>query len=301
VKKIVVGVDAGGTKTAAVVGDGHTILGRADGPGGAIRPGRALAAASAIADTVRRALSASGHLQAEAIVVGAAGAGRSAEREELERALRSEQIGRKIQVTTDIEVALAAAFGKGPGIVVSAGTGSIAIGRTEDGALHRSGGYGWQMGDEGSGYAIGRAALSALSRAADGRGPRTSLTARLLSFIRVSEFEGLISWAANATASEVSSLAPTVMEVAAEGDIVAQGIVDYAARELGQLVLSLLPHFPPDGNIAVAVTGGILAPDRALRSMVLDRLSEEKRLTLITFSIEPALGALHLAEKLSEE
>ena len=300
-KQIVVGVDAGGTKTAAVVGDGHTILGRADGPGGAIRPGRALAAATAIADTVRRALSASGQLQAEALVVGAAGAGRKAEREELERALRSEQISRRVHVTTDIEIALAAAFGRGPGVVVSAGTGSIAIARTEDGELHRSGGYGWQMGDEGSGYAIGRAALSALSRAADGRGPKTNLTARLLAAIKVDDFDGLITWAANATASEVSSLTPTVLAVAAEGDIVAQGIVDYAARELSQLVLSLLHHFPEEQPIQVAVTGGILSPERALRSMVLSRLSEDTRLNLIKFSIEPALGALHLAEKLSSE
>jgi N-acetylglucosamine kinase-like BadF-type ATPase len=301
VKQIVVGVDAGGTKTAAVVGDGHTILGRADGPGGAVRPGRALVAASAIADTVRRALSASGHVQAEAIVIGAAGAGRPNEREELERALRGEQIGRRIMVTTDIEIALAAAFGRGPGIVVSAGTGSIAIARIDDGTLHRSGGYGWQMGDEGSGYAIGRAALSALSRAADGRGPKTALTAKLMAAIRVNEFEGIIAWAATATASEVSSLAPTVLEVAAEGDIVAQGIVDYAARELSQLVLSLLHHFPEDQPIQVAVTGGILSPERALRSMVLSRLSEDTRLNLIKFSIEPALGALHLAEKLVQE
>jgi N-acetylglucosamine kinase-like BadF-type ATPase len=298
VKSIVVGVDAGGTKTTAVVGDGHTILGRADGPGGAIRPGRALIAASAIADTVRRALSASGQLQADALVIGAAGAGRDAEREELERALRSEQISRRVQVTTDIEVALAAAFGRGPGIVVSAGTGSIAIGRTGDGTLHRSGGYGWQMGDEGSGYAIGRAALSSLSRAADGRGPRTQLMQRIMTHLRVHDFDGLIAWAATATASEVSSLTPTVLEVAAEGDIVAQGIVDYAARELAQLVLSLLHHFPEAEPIQVAVTGGILAPERALRTMVLDRLTEEQRLNVTKFSIEPALGALHLAEKL---
>jgi N-acetylglucosamine kinase-like BadF-type ATPase len=301
VKQIVVGVDAGGTKTAAVVGDGHTILGRADGPGGAIRPGRALMAASAIADTVRRALSASGHLQAEVIVVGAAGAGRANEREELERALRSEQIARRVRVTTDIEVALAAAFGKGPGIVVSAGTGSIAIARTPDGTMHRSGGYGWQMGDEGSGYAIGRAALSALSRAADGRGPKTNLTQRIMAAIRVNDFDGLISWAANATASEVSALAPTVLEVGGESDVVAKGIVDYAARELGQLVLSLLRHFSDTEEIQVALAGGILTPERTLRSMVVNRLSEEKRLNLIKFSIEPALGALHLAEKLGEE
>ena len=299
-KKIVVGVDAGGSKTAAVVGDGHTILSRADGPGGAIRPGRALLAATAIADTVRQALSAAGQLQADVLVVGAAGAGRAAEREELERALRSEQIAQRVMVTTDIEVALAAAFGRGPGIVVSAGTGSIAIGRTQDGVSHRSGGYGWQMGDEGSGYAIGRAGLSALSRAADGRGPKTALTPRIIAAARAADLDGLISWAVNATASEVSSLAPTVLEVAAENDVVAQGIVDYAARELCQLARSLLPFYPAGETVQVALAGGILTPNRPLRDLVRQRLGEESRFNLINFTIEPALGALHLAEKMSE-
>jgi len=301
VKRIVVGVDAGGTKTAAVVGDGHSILSRADGSGGAIRPGRALVASSAIADTVRRALSMAGVLQAEVLVVGAAGAGREVEREELERALRGEQIARRVQVTTDIAVALAAAFGREPGIVVSAGTGSIAIARTADGEMHRSGGYGWQMGDEGSGYAIGRAALSALSRAADGRGPRTNLMPRVLAAVRASDFDGVITWAATATASEVSALAPTILDVAADGDVVAQGIVDYAARELSQLALSLLPRFGDAPSVQVAVAGGILTPQRPLRSLVLRRLGEERRLNVISFTIEPALGALHLAEKMVQE
>ncbi|MEO8295045.1 MAG: BadF/BadG/BcrA/BcrD ATPase family protein [Gemmatimonadota bacterium] len=300
-KRIVVGVDAGGTKTAAIVGDGHTILGRADGPAGVIRPGRALVAASAIADTIRRALSASNQLQADVLVVGAAGAGRAAEREELERALRSEHIAARVRVTTDIEIALSAAFGRGPGIVISAGTGSIAIARTASGELHRSGGYGWQMGDEGSGYAIGRAALSALSRAADGRGPLTNLTPRIITALRVADFDGLITWAVTATPSEVSALSPVVLDVAAESDVVAQGITDYAARELSQLVLSLLRHFGPDEIVQVALAGGILTPERPLRTMVLSRLTEEQRLSVIRFSIEAALGALHLAEKLSEE
>jgi N-acetylglucosamine kinase-like BadF-type ATPase len=258
-------------------------------------------AASAIADTVRQALSTSNQLTAEVLVVGAAGAGRTAEREELERALRAEHIASRVRVITDIEVALAAAFGRGPGIIISAGTGSIAIARTESGDLHRSGGYGWQMGDEGSGYAIGRAALSALSRAADGRGPKTMLTQRILTALRVNDFDGLITWAGSATPSEVSSITPVVMEVAAEADVVAQGIVDYAARELSQLVLSLLKHFSDGETVQVALAGGILTPDRPLRTMVLNRLEEEKRCSVIRFSIEAALGALHLAEKMSEE
>lgn len=300
-KQIVVGVDAGGTRTSVVIGDGHGIVGRAEGSPGAIRPGRALAAASAIADAVRRAFAAANVLNAEAMVVGAAGAGRENERVELERALRSERIVNRVVVTTDIEIALAAAFGKGSGIVVSAGTGSIAIGRDAAGTLHRRGGYGWQMGDEGSGYAIGRAGLSALSRAADGRGPRTSLSTKLLAAARLATFEELISWAVNANTSQVSALAPAVLEAAAEGDVVAQGIVDYAARELCQLARSLLPQFSEEGQIQVALAGGILNVDRPLRTLINQRLAEEPRFSLIGYTIDPALGALHMAEKLVSE
>jgi glucosamine kinase len=298
--QILVGADAGGTKTSVVIGDGHAILGRADGSPGAIRPGRALVAASAIADAVRRGFTAANVLEADVLVVGAAGAGREHERLELERSLKSERIVKRVLVTTDIEIALAAAFGKGSGIVVSAGTGSIAIGRDAEGKLHRRGGYGWQMGDEGSGYAIGRAGLSALSRAADGRGPLTTLSTRLLAAARMEKFDELISWAVNANTSQVSALAPTVLEAAADGDVVAQGIVEYAARELCQLVRSLLPHFPEAEPVRVALAGGILSPDRPLRTLINQRLAEEPRCSVIAGTIEPALGALHMAESLAQ-
>ena len=85
-----------------------------------------------------------------------------------------------MRVTTDIEIALTAAFGDGPGIVVVAGTGSVVLGRDPEGRMLRRGGYGWQMGDEGSGYAIGRAALGAVSRAHDGRSPETAITPVLM-------------------------------------------------------------------------------------------------------------------------
>jgi glucosamine kinase len=301
VKQIVVGADAGGTKTSVVIGDGHSVLGRAEGSPGAIRPGRALAAASAIADTVRRAFAAANVLKADVLVVGAAGAGRENERVELERALRSERIVDRVRVTTDIEIALAAAFGKGSGIVVSSGTGSIAIGRDAGGTLHRRGGYGWQMGDEGSGYAIGRGGLSALSRAVDGRGPRTSLSTRLLAAAHVGTFDELIAWAVNANTAQVSALAPAVLEAAADGDVVAQGIVDYAARELCQLARSLLPQFPEGAKVPVALAGGILNAERPLKTLVNQRLAEEPRFELVVATIEPALGALHMAESLAAE
>ena len=177
--KVLIGADVGGTKTAVAVSRDGKIVGRADGPGAAVRPGRALASSSTIAEVVRQALSAAGLLLGDVLVVGAAGVGREPEREELRKALRGENVASSVVVTTDIEIALTAAFADGPGIVVSAGTGSVAVGRDRTGKRHRIGGYGWQMGDEGSGYAIGRASLGAVSRAVDDRSPKTALSDRL--------------------------------------------------------------------------------------------------------------------------
>jgi glucosamine kinase len=248
-----------------------------------------------IAEVVRRALAGVGRLSGDVLMVGAAGAGRDPERSELAKALRGENLAERVVVTTDIELALAGAFEQGPGIVVSAGTGSIAVGRDAKGSHRRIGGYGWQMGDEGSGYAIGRAALGAVSRAHDGRSPRTALSDRVLSATRSSDFDSLVRWAASASPSELAGLAPHVLEVAAQGDPLAQGIADYAARELSQLAICLLPLLEAEPPIGVALTGGLLAEDRPLRRSVLARVGEEAGLRPIELPVDAVVGALRLA------
>jgi N-acetylglucosamine kinase-like BadF-type ATPase len=292
---ILIGADVGGSKTAAGVSEGGEVLARVDGPGAAVRPGRALASASIIAEVVRSALAQVGRLAGDVLVVGAAGAGREPEREELRKALRAETLADRVVVTTDIEIALAGAFEEGPGVVVSAGTGSIAVGRDRHGRRHRIGGYGWQMGDEGSGYAIGRAALGAVSRAYDGRSPRTALTERVLAAARSADFDALVRWAAGASPSEIAALAPHVLAVASQGDPLAQGIADYAARELCQLAIVLLTKMDVDHPVGVAVTGGLLNADQPLRRSVLARLGEESGLRTIESPVDAVVGALRLA------
>jgi glucosamine kinase len=293
--RILIGADVGGTKTAVAVSEDGSIVGRAEGPGAAVRPGRALASASTIIEVVRGALSAAGRLRGDVLVVGAAGAGRAPEREELRTAIRGENIASNIVVTTDIEIALAAAFADGPGIVVSAGTGSVAVGRDQAGKRHRIGGYGWQMGDEGSGYAIGRASLGAVSRAVDGRSPQTALSDRLLKVTRSSDFDSLIRWAAGASPAEVAALAPHVLAVAAEGDPLAQGIADYAARELSQLAICLVPKMDLTPPVRVAITGGLLGPDQPLRRTLLAKLAEESVFQPTDVPVDAVAGALLLA------
>jgi N-acetylglucosamine kinase-like BadF-type ATPase len=296
---VIAGADVGGTKStvAGASTDGTQVLARTTGPGAALRPGRALASSSAIAELVRRALGDAGQLTADLLVVGAAGAGRDVERDELHAALRSEGVARTVVVTTDVEIALIAAFGDGPGIVVSAGTGSIAVARDRNGVVHRLGGYGWQMGDEGSGYAIGRAARGAASRARDGRSPATALERRMLEAARCADFDSLVRWAAAATPGEVASLAPHVLEVAAAGDPVAQGIADYAARELSLLALLLAERLHDAAPMPVALTGGLLETIPTLRRAVLAKVTDQPLLRPVGEPVDAVMGAIALAAR----
>jgi len=298
---VFLGADAGGSHSTVVIGAPDlTILGRADGPGAAVRPGGAPASAAVLAETARRAATQAGvDLPVERAVVGAAGAGREQEQAELAAALVAAGVARRARVLADGEVALATAFGGGPGILVNAGTGSVAYARDPSGLLHRAGGYGWQLGDEGGGYWLGRRALDVAARAQDGRGEGSTLLARLLGALGLQQFDDLVRWTATATPSQVAALAPHVLNAAREGEVVARRAVDDAASELMELVGTLVRHFPETGSIAVAVAGGLLLPQSPLAAAFRERLAAGlKRARLVGDRIDPAVGALKLAAKL---
>src|SRR5207249_1678990 len=202
---VLLGADAGGSHSTVAIGrEDGTVLGRAEGPGAAMRPGGAAASAVVLVDTARRAATEAGvSLPVDRAVVGAAGAGRAQEQRELAAALVAAGIARAARVLADAEVALATAFQSAPGVIINAGTGSIAYARDDAGRLHRCGGYGWQLGDEGGGYWLGRRALDAAARARDGRGEGSTLLARLLSGLGLEGFDDLVRWTATAPLAAV--------------------------------------------------------------------------------------------------
>ena len=297
---LLLGADAGGSHSTVVVGSPTKILGRADGPGAAMRPGGAAKSAAVLAETARRAaVQARVDLPVERAVVGAAGAGRAQEQAELAAALVEAGVARRVRVLADGEVALATAFGAGPGILVNAGTGSIAYARDPAGELHRAGGYGWQLGDEGGGYWLGRRALDVAARSHDGRGEGSTLLARLLGALGLQHFDDLVRWSATATPAQMAALAPHVVNAAREGEAVARQAVDDAARELVELVSVLARHFPGTGPVAVALAGGLLLPQSPLTAAFRERLGATlKRARLVPDKIDSAVGALRLAEGL---
>lgn len=302
---VLVGVDAGASHTETVVTDeALRELARRRGAPGAVRPGDAPAAAAAIAAAVREALDALPEpATVAALVAGAAGAARDAERQALEDAL-GRALGLssgKVGVTTDAAIALAAAFHGGPGIIVIAGTGSIAYARDPGGLFWRVGGLGWQFGDDGSGYAVGRAALAAVGRAADGRAPSTALSARLGPAAGAASLEDLVAWSLTATPAQVAALARTVCDAARDGDAQARALVGQAAADLAQHVAALLPRFSAGDRVPVATSGGLLRPGSPVRAAFAERVRRElPQAELVEAPIDPALGAAELAAQLSQ-
>ncbi len=312
---VLLGIDCGGSHTAVVVGDVQGgILARAEGPGSAMRPGGAERSAAVILDVARRAATqAHVALPAAVALVGAAGAGRAPEQEALAAAIATAGVAQHVEVRGDIEVALAAAFGDGPGILINAGTGSIAYARGPDGRLHRAGGHGWQLGDEGGGYWMGRRALAAAARAHDGLEESSTLLERLLVALGLQRFDDLIRWTATATPAQVAALAPHVLNAAREGEIVAQRIIADAAVELSriiadaavelsQLVRVLTGRFPETDTIKLATTGGLLRPGSplltALRTNLAANLPRARLSSEGGSAVDAPVGALRLAAKL---
>jgi len=294
-----IGIDGGGTRTVAVlVDDAGRERARVEGAAGRVDIRAPQDAAAVLIDLARAAARDGGADRVTALCAALAGAGREPERTRVEDALRAAGLAAVTTVVTDAEAAMCDAFGTGPGILLIAGTGSIAWGRGEDGRVARTGGWGHLLGDEGSGYAIGLAALRAVLRAHDGRGLPTRLENGVLAATRLSAPELLVHFVVNAGKSDVAALAPLVF-AEADQDAVALGIIEDAARALAGHVAALYTRLRPwSMPVPIAFSGGLVSNGRPLRPVVLDALAEwELALALHTADVDPARGAATLARE----
>ena len=287
---IVVGVDGGGTKTRVMVADENgTVLGDHTGDPSAVRPGEADASADVIARTVRDALINAdlGHVRPRALCAGVAGTGREDAREGLWRALVELDVADETVVHSDAAIALDDAFGDGSGVLLIAGTGSMALGRGPTGRTARAGGWGPVIGDEGSGNWIGRRALGIVAAAADKREPDTALTGAILAACEAADVHGLIGWASAATPSDFARLVLVVAETAGTGDLRANALIALAVEELALHVRSVARELFGDERaaISVALAGGLLSHGALVRKRLEHRLK----------SVVPG-GSLHTNE-----
>jgi N-acetylglucosamine kinase-like BadF-type ATPase len=279
--RFVIGMDGGGTKTAAIIAalDGTIIAEHVAGPSNFQMIGVETAAQTIfllICECCRSAHCTPA--QVLSVTLGLTGAGRAADQKRMADGLkaysRTQGVRLKsVVVDSDARIALEGAFKGEPGIILIAGTGSIAFGKDSKGIVHRVGGWGRILGDEGSGFFIGRAGLTAVTRFIDGRGDKTLLTKLVAEKFRFADQSDIIT-AVYKNNFDVASVAPLVLEAAAKKDQVSLLIVEQAATELTDHVRSLADKLQPVSRkkikvkLPVSFIGGLIANDTLLQHML---------------------------------
>ncbi len=295
----IIGIDGGGTKTHSILAtlDGEFLASYTEGASNPHVVGFE-ASARVIAASIEKCLA---HLHESAspnlkIVAGIAGIGRPADQETLRSALvRINTAYESIVLTTDVRIALEGALPWRSGIVLIAGTGSIAYYRDNKGGLIRSGGWGRILGDEGSGFTIAREGLRAVLLQHDGRGTETALTPLALRHYAIPSVDQLITEVYK-KGTEISSFAPLVVDAAANGDDIAIRIIDEESKKLVSLVKPLIDRSISEGKLQLAMIGGLLEHKTAYSVKVRTLLKESYPNVYVQRpKFSPVVGALILA------
>jgi glucosamine kinase len=295
------GIDGGGTKTTCAVGDESRVIATAvAGPSNIVRVGAAHARESLFAG-VKQACAAAG-IAPEQIVrtcVGGSGAARP-ELAEAVRGFLAEVISTPIDVVGDMEIALEAAFDSGPGVIVIAGTGSIAYGRNEQGRTARAGGWGFAIGDEGSAHWIGRETVRAVLSASDKNEERVEsfpLTSALFQAWGVQTLSDLARAANSIPPPDFAALFPAV---AASADELAIRVLTDAGKELAVLATIVIARlFGKEAvTVRVGITGSVFRHASQVRQIFYDELRRhEPRAQVNLDVVDPVEGALKMARR----
>jgi N-acetylglucosamine kinase-like BadF-type ATPase len=295
----VLGIDAGGTKTVCLVADEQgRVLGSARGPGANLATLGELEVEKVLHEVMEQAMV--GQSGAPAVIcLGIAGVDRAEDAAIIRSIMR--RIGNKapVLVVNDALIALEAGAGDGPGIVLIAGTGSICYGRNDRGHAARAGGWGYILADEGSGWWMGQRAIQAVMRQADGRGPATSLTPRVLAYFGVTDPALVVHevYYHDPRRRLIAGLGPAVQASVDEGDPVAREIVADAAGELALAARSVAEKLEMRGaQFPLVLSGGAFRVVTSLLADLTSRVAEvvprgQPRL----LDVEPAMGAVRLA------
>jgi N-acetylglucosamine kinase-like BadF-type ATPase len=295
----VLGIDAGGTKTVCQLADEQgSVISEARSTGANLQAVGELQVEKVLHQVMEDAIG-DRQLVPEAICLGIAGVDRPDDAAVVRGIMRRIGYKARVLVVNDALVALEAGAPDQAGVVIISGTGSISYGRNADGLAARSGGWGYVLGDEGSGYWIGRAALRAVLREADRRGKETALTPLLLGHFGVDRPQGLIHevYHSNLKPAAIGALAQCVHRAFARGDEVAIGILRGAANELESSALSVARRLELVGRtFPFILAGGIFKAVPWLEEELVRRLPvASPGSTVRLLEGEPATGAVRLA------
>lgn len=294
------GFDGGGTKTECVLADGQgRVLARATGgPSNPARIGytKAWFSLGEVADVVLCHEKITSN-DIRGVCAGIGGAGREGVAWRLKSFLNRSYRNADVRVTTDLEIALEAAFGEGEGVMLLAGTGSAAFGRAADGATARAGGRGPWFSDEGSAYDIGRRAFSAIVLAEDLRGPKTALSERILGWHKLHDWDTLLDQIVKNADEVFPKTFPLVAQLAERGDAVSRQILSGAAVSLAALAASVVSKLGwQEREVPLARVGGMFGRseffDAAIESELAKLISRRRR---VEVKISPGDAAVQMA------
>lgn len=296
--QLFLGVDGGGTKThIALMNNAGKV--KSEGFAGPSNPLR-VGVETAVDNIVKAITEATdqGDLSRGDIVaatLGLAGVRRADIRQRVRESF-FKRIGIKnVLVVTDAEIALyATTLGK-RGLVVIAGTGSVCLGKNDDGKIAISGGWGPLAGDEGGGVGIAREALHAVAKASDGRGKATNLSERASEYFRASGPENLIVaiYSPQVDNTRIAGFARLVVESAIEGDKIAIDILQDAGRELGIAAVAVITKLKlQDGKVPVGCVGSIFNAGSILTQPMLETVRKAAPKAYLT---EPLMPPAHAA------
>lgn len=301
---VVLGLDGGGTKTDTVVAcSGPAFLGHArSGPCNLAASSLKVCLRSAV-DSAQVALKMADRSEQDVVSICAGVAGASYIRRSLrfKAGLRKAFPNAHVEIVPDYVVALYGALTCRPGVIVIAGTGSVAFG--DDGAGHtsRAGAYGYLIDDSGSGYGVGRRALAAVMQAADGTGEQTSLTERVLWQLKLRNISEIVPavYGNRVDRLAIASLAEVTARCANDdNDIVAAALLVDAGTALAHLALPVLQTlFAAEKEpVPVARTGSLWNSGKFLEEKFTSQLARGSvPFHLMDAAASPAIGAAHRA------
>ncbi len=297
------GFDGGASKTAgAAIDDEKKVVAEAVGNAGNFQIVGVEKASENILDVTEAILEKANaeFSRIRSMYLGLAGAGRPDDADRIHKSFvgllsRKNYPIPRVQIGSDAVAALEGAFAGKTGMILISGTGSILLAKDEAGGIHRTGGWGRFIGDEGSGYALGRACLSAVAKDFDGRGKKTLMTQLLETQKKIEDPQSLIRKVYQEN-FDIASVAPIVMEAAEKGDEVALGIVDCCANQLVVHVCAMIDKLGI--TMPLVLSGSILSHENILSRKLQETMKRDyPGIEIQMPQYSPSVGAALLALK----
>ena len=302
-----IGIDGGGTKTKCVLTDENLNIQfeTQSGPSHFLTIG-AEKVAETIVELVKTTVKNQNIsvMDLQSIVLGTTGAGRISDAEKLEEAVKI--LARKnnidlsnFKVVSDARIALEGAFSGKPGSILIAGTGSIMFGKDKNGKIHRVGGFGRLIGDEGSGLTIGRKGLNLVAKFFDGRIKETLLAPKVIEKFNISNQSELITKVYSENI-KIQHVAPLVIETASEGDKYCKEILDTESNELLLHIIAMNEKLQ-EKNMKIVFIGGTITNENLYSKMLKDKIKLYlPNVVLQKPDYPPEIGAAIMAKQLNK-